>query len=86
MIYKYKNFMLAAFEVVRSSFQYFNNCQKLTVVSFIQYFNKNHFSEKKGCRIPLTRVIQDQLTENSTNSIPQSIRLNLDMTLQVKII
>ncbi len=36
--------------------------------------------------MPSARIIWGQLTDNSTNSIAKNIRLNLDMTLQIKII
>ncbi len=36
--------------------------------------------------MPLAQIIQNQLTENPTNSIARYIRLNWDMMLQIKII
>ncbi len=76
--------MLAALQVVSPSLKGFNDCQQLVVVGLIPSFYQNHFSGEKSYRMPLARIIRGQLTENSTNSITRSIRLNLDMTLQIE--
>ena len=38
MIYKDKNLMFIAFQIMISSFQYFNNNKKLIIISFVLYF------------------------------------------------
>ncbi len=50
--------MLAAFEVVPSSFECFNDYQQLTVVSLIPSLRKIYLSREKGYRMPLTRIIR----------------------------
>ncbi len=86
VICKYENFMLVAFEVVLLCFEHFNDGQQLIVVGLITSLCRNHLFGEKAYRIPSAQIIRDQLTENSTNSIARSIRLNLDMTLQIKMI
>ena len=78
--------MLAALEVVPPRFERFNNGQQLALVALIPSLGWNHLSGKKGYRILLARIIQDQLTENLTNSIARSICFNSDMTLRIKMI
>ena len=78
--------MFAAFKVLPPSFKCFNNYQQLTVVGLIPNFSKNHLSGKKDYWMPLAQIIRDQLIENSTNSLAQSIYLNLDITLRIKMI
>ena len=46
IVYKIKDFLFTVFWVVMSSFEQFNNSQKLTIISFISSFGKNHFSKK----------------------------------------
>ncbi len=53
VVCKHENFMLAAFEVVSPSFEYFNDCQQLTVVGLIPSFSRNHLSGEKGYQMPL---------------------------------
>ncbi len=55
-------------------------------MGLISSLSWNHLSGKKGYRMPLAQIIWGQLTKNSTNSITRSIRLNLDIMLQVEII
>ncbi len=86
MVCKHENFMLAALPVVSSSLESFNDGQQLAVVGLIPSLCRNHLSGEKGYRMPSARIIRDQLTENSTNSIVRSIRLNSDMTLLIKMI
>ncbi len=86
MVFKHENFMLAAFQVVSPGLEDFNNAQQLAVIGFIPSFCWNHLPGEKGYQIPLSRIIQGQLTENYTNSIARSIRLNLDMILRIKMI
>ena len=38
-------------------FEYFNNNQKLTIVSFISSFHQNHFMQIVGHRVPLAQII-----------------------------
>ncbi len=86
MVCKHKNFMLAALQVMSPSLEDFNNCQQLAIVGLISSFCWNHLSGEKGYRMPSARIIRGQLTENSTNSIARSIRLNSDMTLRIEMI
>ncbi len=78
--------MLAALQIVSPSLKCFNNCQQLAVVGLIPSLCRNYLSGEKGYRILSARIIQGQLTENPTNSIVRSIRLNLDMTLRIEMI
>ncbi len=86
MVYKHKNFLLTTLQVVSPSLEGFNNCQQLLVVGLISSLYRNHLSGEKSYRMPSAQVIRGQLTENSTNSIARSIRLNLDMTFRIKMI
>ncbi len=47
-VYKYKNFILAVFNIVLLSFECFNNDKKLTIINFIMYFNENYLLGKKS--------------------------------------
>ncbi len=78
--------MLVAFEIVPSSFEYFNNCQQLTIVSLIPNLSRSHLSGENGYQMLLAQIIRGQLTENSTNSITQSICLNSDIIFWIKMI
>ncbi len=78
--------MLAAFEVVLPSFERFKDCQQFTVVGLIPSLSRKHLSGEKGYQMAPARIIEGQLTENSTNSIARSIRLNLNMILRIKMI
>ena len=42
LVNKHKNFVLAIFYVVPPCFEYFNNGQKLTVMSFVLRLGQNH--------------------------------------------
>ncbi len=86
VVCKHKNFMLAAFQVVPPSLEGLNNGQQLAVVDLILGFYRNHLSREKSHRMLSARIIRSQLTEDSTNSIARSIRLNSDMTLRIKMI
>ncbi len=78
--------MLAALQVVLLSFEGLNDSQQLAVVGLIPSLCRNHLSGEKGYRMPSAQIIRSQLTENPTNSIARSIRLNSDMTLRIKMI
>ncbi len=78
--------MFAAFQIISPSLEGFNNSQQLPIVGLILSLCQNHLSREKSYRIPLARVIRGQLIQNSTNSIAKNIRLNLNMTFQIKII
>ena len=53
-------------------------------MDFIPSFSKNHFSGEKDDWMLLAQIIQSELTENFTNNIARNIRLNLDITFQIK--
>lgn len=57
MVCKNENLMLAAFQVMTSSFKYFNNGLKLAIVSFVFSFYKNHFLKKKATKFPLPKLV-----------------------------
>ncbi len=86
MVYKHENFMLATLQVIFPGLEGFNNSQKLAVVGLIPSLRWNHLSGEKGYQMPSAQIISSQLTEDSINSIARNIRLNSDMTLQIKII
>ena len=46
MIYKNKNFIFIAFQIIISSFDYFNNNKKFAIMTFLLYYYKNHFFKK----------------------------------------
>lgn len=48
MVHTNKNFIFASFQIIALSFKGFNNSQKLLIMSFVPYFNKNHLFEKKS--------------------------------------
>lgn len=56
MIGENKDLVFIAFKVILSSLQSFNNGQKLTIIGFVPCFNKNHFSQKIGYRVPLAKL------------------------------
>lgn len=56
VIGKNKDLIFAVFQVVLSSFENFNNGQKLCIVDFIISFSKNYFSKKIGYQVPLTKI------------------------------
>lgn len=58
----------------------FNNGQKLTVMNFVFCFSENYLLRKKDYWMPLTQIIQGQLTKNSTNCIAKSISFNTNIT------
>ncbi len=78
--------MLAALQVMSPSLEDFNNGQQLAVMGLIPSLCRNHLSREIGYRMSSAQIIRGQLTEDSTYSIARSIRLNSDMTLQIKII
>ncbi len=86
MVCKHENFMLAALQVVSSGLEDFNDGQQLAVIGLILGLCWNHLSREKGYQIPSAQIIRGQLTENPTNSIARSIRLNSDMMLRIKMI
>ncbi len=86
MVCKHENFILVALQVMSPGLEGFNDGQQLAVVGLIPSLCRNHLPGEKGYRMPLAQIIQGQLIENSTNSIAKSIRLNSDMTLQIKMI
>ncbi len=86
MVCKHENFMLAALQVISLGFEGFNNGQQLAVMGLIPNLCQNHLFGENSYSISSAQIIQGQLTKNSTNSIARSIRLNLDITLQIKII
>ena len=55
-------------------------------MGFLPSLGWNYLYEEKAYRMALAQIIQSQLTENLTNSIAQSIHLNSDMTLWIKMI
>ncbi len=68
------------------NFEYFNDSQKLTIVSFVLCYSKNHLSKEKRYQMPLAQIIRGQLIENSTNYVVRNIRFNIDITFWIKII
>ena len=56
MVYKNKNLMLAAFQVVAPCLEGFNNSQKLTVVGFVPSLCRNHFPKKESYWMPLPQI------------------------------
>ena len=56
MIRKDENLMLAAFQIVTSSLEGFDNSQKLTVVGLVSYLCRNHFSKKERYWVPLAQI------------------------------
>ena len=86
VVYEHENFILATFQIVSPSLECFNHCQQLSIVGLISSLCRNHLSGKKSYRILSVQIIWGQLTENPTNNIAQNIRLNLDMTLRIKMI
>ena len=79
VIGKHKNFVFATFWIMKQYFEYFNNCQKLTVVNLISSFGYNHFSQEIYYQMPLNQIIQSQLTEDFANSIAGHVSFNLDI-------
>ena len=55
-------------------------------MSFISGLSWNHLLQEKGYQMPSAQIIRGQLTEDSTNSISEYIRLNPDMTFQIKVV
>ncbi len=86
VVCKHENFMLAALQVMSPGLEGFNDGQELAVVGLIPSLCWNHLSGEKGYRMTSAQIIRGQLTEDSTNSIARSIRLNSDMTLRIKMI
>ncbi len=86
MVCKHENFILAALQVVFLSLKGFNNGQQLAVLGLIPSLYRNHLTGEKSCWMSSVLILQGQLTENSTNSIARSIRLNPDRTLRIKMI
>ncbi len=86
MVCKHENFMLAALQIVTPGLESFNDGQQLAIVGLIPGLCRNHLSGEKGHRMPSARIIQSQLTEDSTNSIARNIRLNSDMTFRIKMV
>ena len=66
-------------------FEDFNNGQKLNVVSFVLSFGRNHFTQEVGHQILSARVIC-QLTQHSTNSMPQRVGFNPDILFWIKVL
>ena len=50
---KNKDLMFATFWIMPPYFEGLNNCQKLTIMSFVSSFGRNHFIQKVGQRMPL---------------------------------
>ena len=48
MVRKDENLMLAAFQIVTSRLEGFDDSQKLTVVGLVSCFRWNHFPRKEG--------------------------------------
>ncbi len=69
-----------------TSVERFNNSQQLYIMGLIPSLSKNQFSGEKGYRMLSAQIIQDQLIENSTNSIARSIRFNSNIMFQIKMI
>ena len=57
MIGKNKDLVFATFEIMLPCFKSLNNGQKLTVVSFVLSFGKNHFRREVGYQMQLVQVI-----------------------------
>ena len=53
---KDENLMLATFQIVTPRLESLNNSQKLTVVSFIPSFCRNHFPKKEGYWVLLVQI------------------------------
>ncbi len=86
MVCKHENFMLAALQIVPLGLESFNDGQQLAVVGLVPGLCRNHLSGEKGHRMLSAQIIRSQLTEDSTNSIARSIRLNSNMTLRIKMV
>ena len=80
-----KDLVFPAFQVLASCFKDLHNGQKLTIVSFVSCFSKNHFMQEVSQQMPLARVI-NQLTQHSTNSISRRISFNLDVLFWMKVL
>ena len=67
---KNEDLMFAIFKMMPPCFEGLNNGQKLTVVSFVSSFGRNHFMQEVGHQMPSAQVIS-QLTQHSTNKTRQ---------------
>lgn len=79
MIDKNRNFMIGIFEVILSRFKGFNNSLKFIMVIFIASFCTNSFIQKVDSQMPLTQIIQNQLTQNFNKSIAQHINFDINI-------
>ena len=64
-------------------FKYFDNGQKLIVVSFVSSLGRNHFSQIVGHQVPLAQV--GKLTQYTADSVTWRVGFNPDMTFRIKI-
>ena len=85
MIGKYKNFKFTAFQIVAPSLKDFNYGQQFMIVSFVPCLYQNHFTQKNGYRVPLTRF-RGWLAKNTTYSIVENICFNPNIASQIQII
>ena len=66
-------------------FEGLNNSQKLTVVSFVSSFGRNHFMQEVGHWMLLAQIII-HLTQKFINSMPRYVRFNLDVLFWIKVL
>ena len=66
-------------------FESLNNGQKLTVMSFVLSFGRNHFTQEVGHQMPLAKVIC-WLLQHSTNIMPQRVSFNSDVLFQIEML
>ena len=85
MIDKNDDFVFATVEIMPPCFEGLNYGQKLTVVSFISSFGRNHFIREVSHRMPSAQLIS-QLTQHSTNSMPRRVSFNPDVSFRIKVL
>ena len=56
MVYKDKDFALAAFQIVTPYFEGFDDSQKLAVVGLVLSLSRNYFSRKERYQVPLAQI------------------------------
>ena len=78
------NLVFATFQIITPCFEDFNDSQKLTVVSFVSSFGRNHFTREVGQRMPSARVMS-QLTQHPTNCISRRVSFNPDVSFRIEV-
>ena len=85
IIGKNESLVFATFKIMSPYFKSLNNGQKLTVMSFVSSFGKNHFIREVDHQMPSTQVIS-QLTQHSINSMPRGVSFNPDVSFRIKVL